>query len=321
MNLKIYWPIFLVMLDTICFAQTHVPDTTFTIYSVFKKEVKKRPYIEIAYASDTINISTKRGVVYSKTSDRNLYLDITIPKKSSRKKRPVVLFVFGGGWSSGNRSQNIPLAQEMAKNDIIGITVDYRLSTEALYPIAVYDLKNAIRWIKSNEKKYAIDTNKIAICGFSAGGQLAALVSTTGNLPLFEKEKINNYSSNVQALIDVDGVLSFVHPESQEKGSDTSHSSAAAKWLGYSYSENKKLWDQASPLTYASSQSVPTLFINSSIPRFHGGRDDFINILEQNKIKTETIEIPDTPHPFWLFHPWFDQVSKTIVVFINQTFQ
>lgn len=302
-------------------AQTIKPDTSFSVYSTYVKEKKKRPYITIAEPSKTGNFITKRDIVYAKYPTGNLALDVVYPKVKSTKPLPAVLFVFGGGWRSGNRAQNIPLAQKMAENGYIAITTDYRLSTHAQFPAAVYDLKNTIRWIKANTKKFNIDTNKIAITGFSAGGQLAALVATTNGYKAFEGEKINNKSSNVQALIDVDGVLAFNHPESSEISNDPDKKSVAEIWLGANIKTNPEVWETASALTHADQNSVPMLFINSSLPRFHAGRDDLIAKIKPYNIYTEVHTLPDTPHPFWLFNPWFDQVADLMVKFLDKQFK
>jgi acetyl esterase/lipase len=301
-------------------AQQIQPDTSFSVYSTYLKEKKKRPYISIAQPLTKGNFKTKRNITYANTPTGNLSLDVVYPK-NPRHQLPAVLFVFGGGWRSGNRSQNIPLAQKMAQNGYVAITTDYRLSTHAQFPAAVFDLKNAIRWIKANAKKFNIDTNKIAITGFSAGGQLAALVGTTNYDPQFEKEKINEHNSTVQAVIDVDGVLAFDHPESSEVSTDPNRKSVAAIWLGAELRDNPDLWHNASALNHANQYTVPMLFINSSTPRFHAGRDDLIAKVKSFGIYTEVHTLPDTPHPFWLFNPWFEQVSSLMINFLDGQFK
>ncbi|WP_336727974.1 alpha/beta hydrolase [Paraflavisolibacter sp. H34] len=99
-----------------------------------------------------------------------MHLDAFTP--AIRKKRtPAVLIVHGGAWRSGYRTQHIPLAQRLALLGYAAFTVEYRLSTEALYPAAVRDLK-AIKWLRGHAAAFGIDTGKIALLGFSAGGQL-----------------------------------------------------------------------------------------------------------------------------------------------------
>lgn len=230
------------------------------------------------------------------------------------------MIIHGGGWRSGNRTQHYPLAQRLADLGYVCFTPEYRLSTEALYPAAVYDLKSALRWIHSHAKKYKVDTNKIAVLGFSAGGQLAALLGVTAGNPKFEgSDCIVNASSSVKAIIDLDGTLSFVHPESGE-GDDSKRTSAATYWFGYSKKENPELWKEASPLNYVSRNTPPTLFINSSVERMHAGRNDFIKVLNENGIYSEVKTFSGAPHSFPLFDPWFKPTLKYTDEFLKKIF-
>jgi pectinesterase len=64
--------------------------------------------------------------------------------------------------------------------------------------------------VRSNAKEYNIDPEKIAVLGFSAGGELAAFMGTTNGIAEFEgKDCSLQSSSNVQAVIDIDGILAF----------------------------------------------------------------------------------------------------------------
>ena len=60
------------------------------------------------------------------------------------------------------------------------------------------------------------------------------------------------------------------------------------------------------------------LFVNSSLPRYHAGRDKAIEKMKKLGIYSEVHTIPDTPHPFWLFHPWFDEACGYIVTFLDK---
>lgn len=306
----------LISVSSLTYCQKAIPrDTSFTVYSAFIKEQKKYPQISIAEPVMPKGVTSKRNVVYSSPGNRSLYADIFYPAKRSGKKYPGVVMIFGGGWRSGDRSQNIPMAQQLAAKGYVAVTIDYRLSLEAAYPAAVHDVKAAIRWLRANASAYNLDANKIATLGMSAGGQLAALVgSTNGNNNLEGTNGNTKYPSAVQAIVDIDGILAFKHPESQE-------GKVAAEWLGGSYDEKPEIWKEASPLTYAGKNTPPMLFINSSLPRFHAGRDDMIRKLNEAGVSSEVHTLPNTPHPFWLFHPWFQPTVNFTVDFLNKVFK
>lgn len=296
-------------------------DTSFTNYSAYKGAVKKYPFITIANPPVPGNIASKTNLVYCTLNGRQLHLDVFYPIAKSKKPYPAVLMIHGGGWRSGNRQQHIPMAQQIAAKGYVTITAEYRLSTEALYPAAVNDLKTAIRWMRANAKTYNTDANKIAVWGFSAGGQLAALIGTTNNSALFPGDgPYKGYPDAVQAIVDVDGTLAFIHPESGE-GDDSKHKSAATLWFGYSKTERPDLWNQAGALNHVDSKTPPIVFINSAVDRMHAGRTDMIHKLDSLHIYNEVHAIPYTPHPFLLFNPWFEPVLGFTVGFLDRVFK
>jgi acetyl esterase/lipase len=294
-------------------AQSYSVDTSYTIKSTYDKLIKKYPFIKIAKANKGKNDIQIENIVYYKDKNRALHLDVFFNKK--QKNNPGVIMIHAGGWRSGNKNQMQGLAQEITSRGYSCFAIEYRLSLEAKYPKGIYDVKNAIKFIKDNAKKFHVDPDKIAVLGCSSGGQMAALIGTTNGDLAFEDAKYKSKSSSrVQAIIDVDGILAFKHPESGE-------GEMAAFWLGGTYEENPQNWKEASALSHASENTPPTLFINSSFERFHAGRDDMIAILNQNKIYSETKTIQDSPHSFWFFEPWMDETVNYTTQFLKRIFK
>lgn len=318
----------LVFFTTSCFTTTaqstagitNIPDTSYTTHSAFLSINKKFPGIKIAVENQSPEVIEKKNITYSTYGNRKLKLDAFYPSKKIKGKRAAILIIHGGGWRSGNRAQHHTLAQRLANLGYVCFTPEYRLSTEALYPAAVHDLKAALRWIHANAKKYNIDIARVAVLGFSAGGQLAALLATTNNKTSFEGAGSNlKFTSKVNALINMDGTLSFVHPESGE-ADDSKKISASTYWFGFSKKENYRLLEEASPLTHVDKATPPTLFINSSVDRMHAGRNDFIKVLQQSGTYAEVKTFADAPHHFPFFHPWFDPSVKYIDEFLRMIF-
>lgn len=299
---------------------TNKPDTSYTTYSAYKKLIKDFPEITIVPEFHYAGITEQKGLAYCTINQRKMIIDAFFPKKKSSKKLTGVIMIHGGGWRSGNRSQHYPLAESLAHLGYVCFTPEYRLSTEALFPAAINDIKAAIRWVKKNAATYHLDTSKIVIAGFSAGGELAAFMGATGNMPLFEGCNCNaGIPTNVDAVIDIDGTLSFVNAESGE-GDDSKHTSAATYWFGYPKKGNEVLWEAASPLSYVGYQTPPTLFINSSLDRMHAGREDYIEVLDSNHIYSEVHTFKESPHSFCLFNPWFEPTIKYINDFLKKVF-
>lgn len=297
-------------------------DTTFTPYMAWIKIKKEFPQAEIVKPNLPSTVKAKYNQVFLRVNDsiygkRELAMDVFQPKKKG--KYPALVLVFGGGWRSGNRSMQIPMAQQIAARGYFTAVVDYRLSMEALYPTGVSDIKNAIRYLRKKASKYNIDANKMAITGSSAGGQLAALIGLSGDDTRFDIE--NPYpgtSVKVQAIIDMDGVLDFTDPNESAKDSNPAKPSAGAMWFGATYQQAPEKWIEASPKQYTSRNSPPILFINSALPRFHAGRDEVISDLNKYGIYSEVHTIENTPHPFWLFHPWFEPTVGFMVNFLDR---
>lgn len=300
-------------------------DTSFTVYSTYIKESKKRPYIKIIPPYLPDNVVAEENIVYSKpTAGRSLHLNLYRP--DDQKIYPALLMIHGGGWNSGDLSQEIPMAQQIASKGYVTIPVEYRLSPEELYPAAVYDLKTAIRWMRANADEYGIDTTRIAVSGCSAGGQLATLLGVTNGQSSYEgvNREYPNYSSEVQAVINIDGISDFTTKESLDgvlEAISKNKVSASVKWFGGTYEEKGNLWEEASSVYWVTDKSAPICFINSSIPRFHGGRDEIIDKLSAYNIYTEIHSLPDTPHPFWLFDPWFEPTVKYMIDYLNKIFK
>jgi len=309
-----------------CLAQskaglTGTHDTSFTIRHEYLKVKKNYEHVKIVDEIHSSSVVEKRNITYCTIGRRKLLVDAFFPSADSRQKRTAVMIIFGGGWRSGNRAMHYPLAERLAALGYVCFTPDYRLSTEALYPAAVNDLKAAVKWIHLNANLFHVDTSKIAVLGFSAGGELAAFLSTTIGDRRFNADNCNSkVSDNINALVDIDGTLSFVHPESGE-GDDSKKMSAATLWFGYSKKENSQLWKDASPLSYINPNTPPTLFLNSSLERMHAGREDYIKILDQFHIYTQVKTFPNSPHSFCLFEPWFDSTVHYVDGFLKTVFK
>jgi acetyl esterase/lipase len=295
-------------------------DTSYSTYSAYTSSKKTNPDISIVNEFKLSTVTEQRDITYCSIGNRKLKLDVFSPKGKNEKGKTAIIIIHGGGWRTGNRTQHYPLAQKLADLGYICFTPEYRLSTEALFPAGVYDIKAAIRWVRKNAVNYNIDTSRIVAMGFSAGGELAAFMGTTGNMPLFEGTNCNTgISSRVNAVVDMDGTLSFVHPDSHE-GDDSKRISAATYWFGYPKKDYMKLWEAASPLSYVDSTTAPTIFINSSVPWMHAGREDYISCLNKYHVYSEVHGFDGAPHSFPLFDPWFEPTVKYIDEFLKKVF-
>jgi PelA/Pel-15E family pectate lyase len=294
-------------------------DTSFTTWSAWQKLRAQYPGAVPAMVEASARVREVANIVYTAYGRRHLSLDLFAPGDRGEGPFPGILIIHGGGWRSGNRQQEIPMARELTAHGYVAVVVEYRLSAEAQYPAGVHDLKAAVRWMRAHAHEYMIDSSRIGVMGGSAGGTLAVLLGATGGLPQFEGKGTHpGYSSSVQAVVDIDGIVDFTDSAESGKDLDPAKPSAGKLWFGAAYRDRPDLWKEASPLTWVSARTPPILFINSSLDRFHAGRDAMIAQLDRLKVYSEVHSLPDTPHPFWLFRPWFEETSAKAIAFFDR---
>ncbi|MGB3801203.1 MAG: alpha/beta hydrolase [Lewinella sp.] len=292
-------------------------DTTYSINSTYTKVVKQYPDVRPVYGTLPEGVLEDTNRVYTEAiHGRPLHLDVWFPADSSVAPRPGILMIHGGGWTTGSKENLHPMARQLAARGYVTVTPEYRLSAEAPYPSGVRDLKLAVRWMRAHADEYGIDTSRIAAFGASAGAHLASLLGTTNHLPLYDTlSPLNQYSAGVQAVLNIDGIVSFIHPDAEPEWTGRS----ANAWLG-DYEANYERWREASPLEYAGPDTPPFLFVNSSYPRFHAGRQELLHILDQSNTKNEVVTFENSPHGFWLLQPWFEPTLYLTDGFLEAVF-
>jgi len=116
-------------------------------------------------------------ILYKQVDTVKLFLEVHYPEKMDASKGyPSVVFFFGGGWISGDRSHFSHHAEYFIKRGLCCFLVDYRTRNkhETTPFESLKDAKSAIRFIRENAEGFNIDPEKIIAAGGSAGGHLAA---------------------------------------------------------------------------------------------------------------------------------------------------
>jgi acetyl esterase/lipase len=211
---------------------------------------------------------------YAKPEGRgSLRLDLFLPT-AAPKPFPVVVWIHGGGWTSGNKGQ-CPAKYLVPKGYAVA-SISYRLSQQAKFPAQIEDCKAAVRWLRANAKMYDLDPDHIGAWGSSAGGHLAALLGTTGNAKDLEGAGGNpGVSSRVQAVCDWFGPTDFLQmdahapPDSQIQHDGPG--SPESRLVGGPIQENKEKAAKANPIAYISRETPPFLIL-------HGDKDNLVPI-------------------------------------------
>lgn len=302
-------------------------DTSFTAYSTNIKVRKHHPEVKLLPDSLPDGVKVYNNVVYASLKDtpfgnRDLHVDLFRPDDDNIY--PALIMIHGGGWNSGNKSLQVPMAQRVAAKGYVTIPVEYRLIPEAKYPAGLHDIKTVVRWVRANAGKYGIDPDKIALSGCSAGAHLATLVGVTNGSQLHEGYgEWHDVSSDVQAVINMDGIATFVSESNIEDANQRLATKGAmpvnSMWLGGMYDDAKPNWEEASALLWITDRSAPVCFINSALPRYSDGRDILVDKYKDLGIYTERHLIDVDVHPFWFFSPWVEPTIEYAVKFLDKT--
>lgn len=286
----------------------------FTVANAERKLRPQYPQIRRPDATLPAGVTAREDLVYAPGRQLNLYLP------AGAGPHPVVLIVHGGGWDSGSREMERPFALQLAARGFAAAPVSYRLGKSGRFPAALHDLKATVRWLRAHAADHGLDPARIGVVGMSAGGQLAALLGATNGRPEFEgAEGEVTTASAVQAVVDIDGLADFTAPELVAQ--QDAKPSAPVRFLGGKFDERAKVWRAASALTHAGPHSAPMLFINSTVTDpILPGREAMRDRLRAAGVVSEIVVLPDTPHPFWLFHPRFEPTVDATASFLRARF-
>jgi acetyl esterase/lipase len=98
-------------------------------------------------------------------------------RPASPGPHPIVVYFHGGGWVLGDLDSDDPFCRDLCvRSDAIVVSVDYRHAPEARFPAAVDDGFAAVQWIAANAAALGGECDRLAVCGWSAGGNIAAVV-------------------------------------------------------------------------------------------------------------------------------------------------
>lgn len=241
---------------------------------------------------DSLELS--KAIVYGKGGTRDLYLDILRPKQTGKRVLPVIIWIHGGAWKTGDKSSGMTMLPYLAKAGYLCVMVQYRFCSEAIFPAQIEDCKCAVRFLRAHSRKYGLNPDKIGVWGSSAGGHLAALIGTSGGVKELEGNGgWKEFSSSVQAVCDFMGPTDLVTlaKSGQTPGNVTG-------LLGGKVKEKPLLAALASPVTHVDKMDPPFLII-------HGTSDKTVpyeqsellrSALDKAKVPTELILRAKTGH-------------------------
>lgn len=145
-----------------------------------------------AEAADSIaelvpaDVSVQRGLSYSSDSDEAL-LDVFAPASPPRPL-PAVVWVHGGGFVAGSRSDLSNYLQILAARGYVTIGVDYSLAPGARFPTPIRQVNAALAYVVANATRFNLDPERVFLAGDSAGAQIAAQTALTLSSPSYAQQ-------------------------------------------------------------------------------------------------------------------------------------
>ena len=149
------------------------------------------------------NYTSVRDIAYDDFPQTKV--DIYSPLKSTQNN-PVLIYVHGGGWSSGDKTEwDAQKVEYFCNLGYTCVSVNYRLSPDVKHPIHIQDVANAINWVEDNIALYGGNASEIVLIGHSAGAHLVALAVT--NQKYIEKAGVDIFNIKKAYLLDAGAYL------------------------------------------------------------------------------------------------------------------
>jgi acetyl esterase/lipase len=209
-----------------------------------------------------------RDLPYVTNEHERQKLDLYIPR--AQEKLPLIIRIHGGAWLAGSKEMEGP--GDYVRDGYAVASINYRLSQDAIFPAQIQDCKAAVRFLRANAQKYNLDPNRFAVWGPSAGGHLAALLGTTGDVNEFDIGENLTVSSKVRAVADFFGPTDFLQMEAHRLPNGMVHNSPdspESKLIGGNIQDNPEKCAKANPITYITKDDPPFLIV-------HGDKDPLV---------------------------------------------
>lgn len=243
------------------------------------------------------------NIPYANDTLKKHLLDIYIPASfvNAKADLPLIVWVHGGAWMLNDKYADMSYMKKtiaaILNNGFALASIDYRYSTEAVFPAQIQDCNQALEFLYQNASKYGYNKNKIALIGFSAGGHLASLLALSHNnhIASFYAPSAKK-SFKISAVVDFYGpadFLAMLKPQEENTPKD-----AVTTLLGASPIDRPDLAKIASPATHIDKNDPPFLII-------HGEKDASVpptqsillgSWLTLNKITNEVLIVKNAPH-------------------------
>lgn len=218
--------------------------------------------------SNPSDIRHTSQIQFAAPADNPLFLDLYQPGPNSdqssteRVKYPTVITLYGGSWQRGNSTDNAAMAQFLARRGYVVVAIDYRHAPAFQFPAQQDDVRTALAFVNSHADEYEIDSDRIALLGWSAGAHLAML--TAFQAP-------DDIALKIKSVISYYGPIDLANGYAEPPVPDPIEVQPVLRdFLGGTPDEKPAVYAQASPISYVQADQLPpTLLV-------YGDRDHIV---------------------------------------------
>jgi acetyl esterase/lipase len=261
----------------------------------------------------------ERDVEYCTMDGFVLKMDIYYPL-TKEERWPMILYVHPGGWTSETRGVDPTLVdiQVFQKNGFLFTTVDYRLAPTYKFPAMIEDVKCAVRYLRAHADEYNIDPERFGAIGPSAGGHLVSLLGTTDKAAGFDVGEYLEYSSRVQAVVDMYGVADLTPPFTKTLFFDRME-------VFGTFDHQDPIFEIASPVNYVTPDDPPFLIfqgeLDTTVPPKQSER--LFRHFQKEGVDAELIMVKNAGHGFLPadenpISPSLEEIKKRTLRFFEQ---
>ncbi|MFN0165303.1 MAG: alpha/beta hydrolase fold domain-containing protein [Bryobacteraceae bacterium] len=240
-------------------------------------------------AGQTADVDIERDIEFASAGGKPLLLDVYRPR-NPQGKPPVIVSIHGGGWHGGSKEASPGL--HFTSFGYAVVSLNYRLTGEAVFPAQIHDCKAAVRWVRANADRYGWNATRIGTWGASAGGHLAALLATSGDVRELEGDLgVGGFSSRVEAAVDFFGPIDVAEWFRYKK-------SPFVHLIGAPIEGNEDRLRAANPETYIGAGDPPVFVahgaVDTLVPRSESER--FYAALRRAGVPATLTIVPEAGH-------------------------